>query len=95
MEQQNLDELYAANRGKDRYQAPDFYAIDELLTEEQQLIRASVRDWVKRDLSPIIEYYAQHYSGPCRCWWFWTAVARRIRLWRFGLHFLWHHHDGA
>lgn len=58
------DELYAANRGKDRYVAPDFYGIDDLLTEEQKLVRQSVRDWVKRDLSPIIEYYAQKSEFP-------------------------------
>ncbi len=59
-----LDELYAANRGKDQYVAPDFYGIDDLLTEEQKLIRGSVQDWVKRDLSPIIEYYAQRAEFP-------------------------------
>lgn len=64
MQEQTLDELYAANRGKDRYSAPDFYAVDDLLTEEHKLIRASVRDWVKKDLSPIIEYYAQRAEFP-------------------------------
>lgn len=56
--------LYAINRGKDRYTAPDFYGIDDLLTEEQKLIRQTVRDWVKKDLSPIIEYYAQQAEFP-------------------------------
>lgn len=64
MQEQTLDELYAANRGKDRYNAPDFYAVDDLLTEEHKLIRSSVRDWVKKDLSPIIEYYAQRAEFP-------------------------------
>lgn len=64
MQAQTLDELYGANRGKDRYTAPDFYAIDDLLTEEQKLIRDSVREWVKKDLSPIIEYYAQRAEFP-------------------------------
>jgi len=64
MHETNLDDLLAANRGKDRYEAPDFYGIDDLLTEEQKLIRDSVRDWVKKDLSPIIEYYAQRAEFP-------------------------------
>jgi glutaryl-CoA dehydrogenase len=64
MHETNLDDLLAANRGKDRYEAPDFYGVDDLLTEEQKLIRDSVRDWVKKDLSPIIEYYAQRAEFP-------------------------------
>lgn len=64
MKEQSLDELLASNRGKDRYQAPDFYGIDDLLSEEQKLIRASVREWVKKDLSPVIEYYAQRAEFP-------------------------------
>ncbi len=59
-----LDELKSMNQGKDRYSAPDFYNIDEFLSEEQKLIRSSVRDWVKRELSPIIEHYAQEASFP-------------------------------
>ncbi len=59
-----VEELKSMNQGKDRYSAPDFYNIDELLTEEQKLIRASVRDWVKKDLSPIIEHYAQEATFP-------------------------------
>jgi glutaryl-CoA dehydrogenase len=64
MKTTDLNELYEAGRGKDRYQAPDFYGIDDLLSEEQILIRQSVRDWVKKDLSPIIEHYAQLSEFP-------------------------------
>ena len=38
--------------------------MDDLLTEEQKLIRASVREYVKRELSPIIEHYAQIAEFP-------------------------------
>jgi len=61
---QTVDELLAANRGKDRYQAPDYYGIDDLLTEEQKLVRQSAREWIKQNLSPIIEYYAQRAEFP-------------------------------
>jgi glutaryl-CoA dehydrogenase len=48
----------------DLYEAPDYYLLDELLTDEHKLIRASVRDWVKKELSPIIEDYAQKAEFP-------------------------------
>ncbi len=49
---------------KDLYEAPDYYQIDELLTEEHRLVRDSVRDWVKKEVSPIIEDYAQRAEFP-------------------------------
>jgi glutaryl-CoA dehydrogenase len=48
----------------DLFEAPDYYLLDELLTEEHKLIRKSVRDWVKKELSPIIEDYAQKAEFP-------------------------------
>ena len=38
----------------DLFEAPDYYNIDDLLTEEHKLIRDAARAWVKRDVSPII-----------------------------------------
>ncbi len=64
MSEHDISDLLAANQGKDRYVAPDFYGVDDLLTEEQKLIRASVREYVKRELSPIIEHYAQLAEFP-------------------------------
>ena len=49
---------------KDLYEAPDYYLLDELLSEEHKLIRQSVRDWVKKEVSPIIEDYAQKATFP-------------------------------
>ena len=34
---------------KDLYEAPDYFLMDELLTEEHKLIRDAAREWVKRD----------------------------------------------
>jgi glutaryl-CoA dehydrogenase len=48
----------------DRFQAPDYYLLDELLTEEHKLIRDTAREWVKREVSPIIEDYAQRAAFP-------------------------------
>lgn len=64
MSEHDISDLLAANQGKDRYVAPDFYGVDDLLTDEQKLIRASVREYVKRELSPIIEHYAQIAEFP-------------------------------
>ncbi len=60
----NFEDLKDRNQGKDQYVQPDFYQIDDLLTEEHILIRNSIRDWVKRELSPIIEEYAQRAEFP-------------------------------
>ncbi len=49
---------------QDRYQHHDYYLMDELLTEEHKLIRETVRSWVKKELSPIIEDYAQQAKFP-------------------------------
>ena len=47
-----------------RFQAPDYYQIDDLLSDEHKLIRDSAREWVKKDVSPIIEEYAQKAEYP-------------------------------
>ena len=49
---------------QDLFQAPDYYNLDELLTEEHKLIRNSARDWVKKSVSPIIEEFAQKAKFP-------------------------------
>lgn len=48
----------------DPFESPDFYAIDDLLTEEHKLIRASTRDFVKREISPYIEEWCQKAEFP-------------------------------
>ena len=39
----------------DLFQAPDYFQLDELLNDEHKLVREAARDWVKREVSPIIE----------------------------------------
>lgn len=48
----------------DAFEAPDYYGIDDLLTEEHKLVRQSTRQWVKKEVSPIIEDYAQRAEFP-------------------------------
>jgi glutaryl-CoA dehydrogenase len=48
----------------DLFVSPDYFGVDELLTEEQKLIRETVRAYVKKEISPIIEDYAQRAEFP-------------------------------
>src|SRR6476660_8075800 len=48
----------------DTFQSPDYYLVDELLTDEHRHIREVVRNYVKKEISPIIEEYAQWAEFP-------------------------------
>ena len=48
----------------DRYEGHDYYNIDELLNEDHLLARDAVRDWVKQEVSPIIEEYTEKAECP-------------------------------
>lgn len=48
----------------DLFQAPDYYNLDDLLSDEQKMVRDAAREWVKRDVSPIIEEAAQKAEFP-------------------------------
>ena len=43
----------------DLYVHPDYYNMDDLLTEEHKMIRDAARAWVKKEVSPIID---EHYE---------------------------------
>jgi glutaryl-CoA dehydrogenase len=43
---------------------PDYFQIDDLLTDEHKLIRQSVRDWVDKRLKPVIDDYNQEHKFP-------------------------------
>lgn len=48
----------------DQFVSPDYLLLDDFLSEEQKMIRESVRAYVKKEISPIIEDYAQKASFP-------------------------------
>ncbi len=48
----------------DLFEAPDYYNLDDLFSEEHKLVRDAAREWVKRAVSPIIESYAQKAEFP-------------------------------
>ena len=43
---------------------PDYYLVDELLTEEHKIVRDAVREWVDRSVKPIIDNAAQQHTFP-------------------------------
>ena len=48
----------------DLFVHPDYFAVDELFSDEHKMVRDAVRDYVKKDISPIIEEYAQKSEFP-------------------------------
>lgn len=46
------------------FKHPDYYAIDELLTEEERLVRQTVSDFVDAEILPIIEHHAREGTFP-------------------------------
>ena len=48
----------------DLFESPDHYQLDELFSEEHLMVRSAVRDYVKKEISPIIEDYAQRAEFP-------------------------------
>lgn len=48
----------------DLFQAPDYFQLDDLLSEEHKLVRDAAREWVKKEVSPIIEQACQEAKFP-------------------------------
>jgi glutaryl-CoA dehydrogenase len=60
-------DIFTSATGKsktDTFESPDFYGIDDLLTEEHKLIRSTMRQFVKREITPVIEDFAQRSEFP-------------------------------
>lgn len=50
--------------GTDLFESPDYYELDDLLSEEHKLVREAARAWVKQEVSPIIEDYYERAEMP-------------------------------
>lgn len=59
-----MSEIAKNSHKTDLYQHPDYYNIDELLSNEHKLVRDTVRAFVKKEISPIIDNYAQKSEFP-------------------------------
>jgi glutaryl-CoA dehydrogenase len=64
MELSKLEELWQSQSSRDTFRGVDFFGMDDLLSTEHKQIRESVRNWVKKRLSPIIETCAQEGYFP-------------------------------
>ncbi|WP_425638477.1 acyl-CoA dehydrogenase family protein [Algoriphagus yeomjeoni] len=49
---------------QDTFEGVDFLDLDDLLSDEHKLIRSSIRDFVKKEISPYIEDWAQKAHFP-------------------------------
>lgn len=49
---------------QDVFEHPDFYGMDDLLTDEHKMVRSAIRDFVKREISPYIESWAENAHFP-------------------------------
>ena len=47
-----------------KYTPPDYFNVDDLLTDEHKIIRSSIRNWVDRSVMPVIEKAAQDHVFP-------------------------------
>jgi glutaryl-CoA dehydrogenase len=48
----------------DKFQHHDYYGVDELLSEDHLLARDAVREWVRQEVTPIIEDYTEQAKCP-------------------------------
>jgi glutaryl-CoA dehydrogenase len=46
------------------YVSPDYYMMDDLLNDEHKMVRGAARDWVNRQVMPIIEDYYEKAKFP-------------------------------
>jgi glutaryl-CoA dehydrogenase len=53
-----------AKNHQDYFESPDYYQLDDLLSEEHLMIRASIRDFVKKEITPFIEDWAERNHFP-------------------------------
>ena len=47
-----------------KFESPDYYNVDDLLSDEEKMIRQSVREWVDEEVLPVIEQAYQKAEFP-------------------------------
>lgn len=47
-----------------KFESPDYYQLDDLLSEDEKMIRSAVREWVEEQVLPIIEDHYQEAKFP-------------------------------
>lgn len=46
------------------YTPPDYFHLDDLLTDEHKIVRSAIRDWVTRSVVPVIDEAAHQHHFP-------------------------------
>ncbi len=64
MKDNGQEYIIQKNARQDKFQGHDYYHIEGLLEPEHILARDAVRDWVKSEVSPIIEEYSEIAKFP-------------------------------
>ncbi|KAA3632872.1 MAG: acyl-CoA dehydrogenase [Bacteroidetes bacterium] len=64
MSENNGNPLVVKRTKADPFQSHDYYNIDALLEEDHILARDAVRDWVKQEVTPVIEDYFEKAECP-------------------------------
>jgi glutaryl-CoA dehydrogenase len=49
---------------KSYYEPPDYYLLDELLSDEHKMVRQAIRDWINRRVKPVIEEHFEKAQFP-------------------------------
>ena len=62
--QNGTSSVQTATNFVDRYEYHDYYQVEEMMDDHHRLIRTTVREWVKKNLTPIVEDYAQRSAFP-------------------------------
>ncbi len=60
----NINGEITKSQKTDLFEGHDYYNVDDLLSEDHLLARDSVREWVKQEVSPIIEEYSNRAECP-------------------------------
>jgi glutaryl-CoA dehydrogenase len=47
-----------------RFKGSDFYLVDDLISDEERMVRDTVRDWVDHELMPVIEQHNREAKFP-------------------------------
>ena len=63
MSTEKLPNIHKSSK-QDLFEHPDFYGMDDMLNEEHKMVRGAVRDFVKREISPYIESWAENAYFP-------------------------------
>ena len=51
----------------EKFRGVDYYGIENLLSEEERMIRDAIRDWVETEFLPLVTEHHRAGTFPVRC----------------------------